>query len=494
MDLMLLAVSFFTVVVTSAVGYFIIQRLFPSHNRELEITKAFKEEDFEKVIALSEGREEARSSFNVYSFTAQAYSSEGRYTEAIQWWEMALKKLTLSNSDKVFVEVAIGDEYTHLEDLKTAELYYRMAVSIDPEHEKANHHLAQNLYSQEQYEQARKILRNILKKNPSIIDSRRLYAECLASMGLFSRAIRHYGLLERIHENVPTYNYALTLKNIKVWGKAHEVYTYLLENTEDSLAHEIIINDLVEICIYMKKYHDCLGLIDKYLPTIETPEIIFELRYMRANVFYLRGDQMIALREYSELATENPTYKDLQSTLEKNAEWLSYPFLFNYFTSQESIFETLVTRIAPIGSELIRRNHQYYICLKEPNAYVFYRDMNAMTNAVLLEIEDIIGQYCPTFESIEVWSLNGLEAYRAITGQKHQLIPRTEEEFLIQVNIIVSQMDYLDGADPLNFVEGHRQVDEIVLKTEEEINETVDNILNNTPEFLEDTFISKALD
>ncbi len=495
MDLMIIAVSFFTVVITCVIGFFIIQRFFPYNNNELEITKAFKNSEYERVIELSEGKESSsRNSFNIYSCTAQSFSNQGLYYDAIRWWETALRKLNLSTSDRIFIDVSIGDEYSKLKELKTAEIYYRTAVSLDQTNEKANHHLAKNLYDQGQFEQARKTLHKLLKANPSLIDSRKLYAECLASMGLFARAIRHYGILERIDEHIFTYNYALTLKNIKVWDKAFEVYKYLLEHVTDEREKEIIVKDLVSVCISMKKYPDSLGIIDRYLPEITSADILLELKYMRANIFYLRGDQMIALQEYYNLYQENHFYKDLKDIVEKDEHWLKYPFLFNYFTSNESIFESLVTRLAPVGAKLVRRSPQYYICVKDLNAYVFYRDINPLLNSALSKIETVISYFCPTLEKLELWSLSGIEGHHAISGQKYQLIIREHDDFLVQTNIIVSQMDHLDGAEPLGFVEGHRELDEIIPKTEEEINATVDEILSDTPTFLEDDFISKALD
>ncbi|MGL5956029.1 MAG: tetratricopeptide repeat protein [Brevinema sp.] len=477
MDLMLVALSFFSIVVTSAIGYLIIQKFFPHRNNELEVIKAFKASDYHKVASITNGKEfDSRNSFDVYNFAAQSQSQLGNHQDAIKWWELALTKLDLSREDKLFTELKIGDEFLILKDYKKAEIYYRTAVTLCPTDEKANYKLAHILYYQNQFEPCRKILRLLLKNNPSLIDSRTLYAECLASLGMYSKAIRHYGLLERINELTISYHYAQTLKKLKIWDKAYEAYHVLLEYVNDEEERESIIVDLVQICVSMKKYHQGLGLIDQYLSQILSPSVAFELRYIRANIFFERGDQMIALQEFTQLYKENMFYKDIKSIVERNEHWLVYPFLFNYFTSNETLFESLIIRLAPVGATIVRRSSLYYMCVKENHVSVFYRDMGVILESTLEKIEIVAYQYCPSVEKIELWVLGGITDQAM--GHKYRLIIRSGDDFLVQTNIVVSQMEHMEGAGALDFVQGFQAVPEVIPKTEQ-------------TQFVEDDFISK---
>ncbi|MGL4676877.1 MAG: tetratricopeptide repeat protein [Brevinema sp.] len=479
MDLMLVALSFFTIVITSLCGYWVIHTFFPNRNRELEVIKAFKESDYNKVVLITKGKEfDSKNSFDVYNFTGQAQSHLGNHTKAIKWWNLALTKLDLSPEDKIFLELKIGDEFCVLKDYKTAEIHYRTAVALSPKKEQPNHKLAQVLYYQDQFEHCRKTLRPLLKTNPSLIDSRKLYAECLASLKLYTKAIRHYGLLERINELSITYHYAQTLKQLKIWDKAYETYYFLLENPNEEIPLESIIIDLVQVCISMKKYHQGLDFINQYLPKITSPKLVFDLKYIRANMFFEKGDQMIALQEFTQMYKENMFYKDLKSIVEQNEHWLTYPFLFNYFTSNEKLFEVLITRLAPIGVTIIRRSSLYYLCVKDDSVYVFYRDIGSIVESTFDKIETAVYQYCPSVEKLELWTLGGVP--HTVTGRKYRLIVRSGDDFLVQTNIIVSQMEHLEGGGALDFVQGFQGISEVIPKMPLE---------DSNPQFVEDHFI-----
>lgn len=493
MDLMLIAISFFTIVVTCTVSFFVIQKLFPHHNQEIEITKAFKAENYHKVIEIIEKSRSINAyySLNVYSFVAQSYSKINLHQESIVWWDQALTKLDLSKEDRIFVELEIGDEYFLLKNLKQSEVHYRTAVSLNSEHEKAIHKLAQNLFFQKKPEKCRKLLRPILKHNPSLIDSRKLYAECLSVLGFHTKAIRHYAFLEDINEYIDSLNYAQTLKNLKMWDKAYSVYQHLLEQNLSQDELEIIMCQLVEVSIAMKKYHESLGLIEKFLLQMQSPSMILELKYLRANIFFLRGDQMLALQEFQQLYKINPFYKDLKSFVEQNEHWLTYPFLFNYFTSNENHFESLITRLAPAGSSIVRRSSQFFLCMKDNVVSAFYRELRPITKNIVDLIETLAFQYCPEIEKLEIWTIDGIDYKYTITGQKYRFIVRERDDFLVQTNIAVSQMDHIDGGAPLNFVGGFQDIPEIIPRLQESVDEKVDIILNNT---IDDKLIDKAFD
>ena len=508
MDTTLIVFSVFTVVMTMSIGFLIIQKFFPDRNIEIELSKAFKEGDYSTVVELTEGKEFIlNNSFNIYSYAAQSRMKLDLFEDAIQWWEIPLMKLDLTADDKLFVELELGDCYLAINDLNKSETHYRMAGALVPGHEKAYHKLAHVFYRKNMFDSCRKTLRVILKKNPSLIDSRKLYAECLASMGHYSRAIRHYGLLERKNENTITYNYATTLKNLKIWEKAYEAYTLLLKKTQDQNLKEIIICDLVKISIAMKKYNESLGLIDKYLNQVQEVTTKFELRYMRASIFSLRGDQIIALREFETLHKENPMYKDLSNIMTKNKKWLAYPFLSNYYTSNETLFESLIMRLADPGLTIFRRASNYFMGILDKKVYVFYREIREIDDHFLKEIDNQVFLIASKIEEVEFWSLEKLTERQTLRSYDYRIISRTDDEFLVQVNLAVATIEFVDDGQPMNFVEGMKNVHEVIpiIPEDAEIvfeqdsdniksDPLVENILNKKNSFLDDELLSKALD
>lgn len=508
MDTTLIVFSIFTVTLTMSIGYLIIQKFFPNRNIEIELSEDFKEGDYLTVVELTKGKEfTLNNSFNIYSYAAQSRMKLDLFEEAIQWWEIPLMKLDLTANDKLFVELKLGDCYLAMNDLNKSEIHYRMAGTLVPGHEKANHKLANVFYRKNMFDMCRKTLRLILKKNPSLIDSRKLYAECLASMGHYSRAIRHYGLLEKKNENTITYNYATTLKNLKIWEKAYEAYTLLLKNTQDQYLKETIICDLVKISIAMKKYHESLGLIDSYLNQVQEMATKFELRYMRASIFSLRGDQIIALREYETLYKENPIYKDLANIMTKNKKWLIYPFLSNYYTSNETLFESLVMRLTPPGLTIFRRSSNYFMGILDKKVYVFYREIREIDDHFLKEIDNQVFLNVSKIEEVEFWSLEKLTERQTLRSYDYRIISRTDDDFLVQVNLAVAAIDFVDDGQPMNFVEGIKNVHEVipiivedaevVFKQDSDdikLDPIVENILNKENKFLDDELLSKALD
>ncbi|MDK2818697.1 MAG: hypothetical protein KFW21_04535 [Spirochaetota bacterium] len=512
MDIILVAISLLTVVLTMSIGYLIIQTFFPNKDHRIEISDAFNETDYDKVVQLTEGKEHtfSHSSLSAYIHAAQARSKLAMFEEAIKWWEIALIRLELSTNDKIFVELEIGDCFLAINDLKQSEMHYRIATALDKKHEKANHKLAYIFYCNNIFDMCRKILIPVLKNNPALIDSRKLYAECLASLGLYAKAIRHYNLLERKQENIITYNYAKTLTNLKVWDKAYDVYTLLLEKTQDQHIKEFIICELVSICISMKKYHESLGMIDSYLNQVNESETKLNLKYMRASIFSLRGDHIIALREYKTLHQENPLYKDLDNIMLNNEKWLDYPFLSNYYTSNESLFESLITRLAIPGLTIFRRTASYVMGVLDNKVCVFYREMREINDHFLKEIDTQIIQNLSHIEEVEIWSLEGKKERHAQMSYEYRIVFKSDDEFLVQVNLAVATIDHIEGGQAMNFVEGMRNLPEIIPKIESDtdlkfepdvepvidqnIDPIVENILNKQNNFLDDELLSKALE
>ena len=508
MDMMLFATSVFTVTITMSIGYLVIQKFFPSKNMEIEISNAYKEGEYQTIVTLTEDKELVlNNSFNIYSCAAQSRMKLGLFIDAVKWWESLLVKIDLTSHDKLFVELKLGDCYFAMNDLKNSKTHYSVAEALVPGHEKANHKLATVFYHEKMFDLCRKTLSPILKKNPALIDSRKLYAECLASMGLYSKAIRHYGLLERKDENTITYNYAATLNNLKIWEKAYEAYSLLLKETRDQSLKEIIICDLVKISIAMKKYHESLGLIDTYLNQVQEIATKFELRYMRASIFFLRGDQIIALREYEELHKENPLYKDLENIIVKNKKWLAYSFLSNYYTSNESLFESLVMRLTPPGLTIFRRASNYFMGVLDKKVFVFYREIREINDHFLKEMDNQIFLNVSKIEEVEIWSLEKLTERQALRSYDYRIISRTDDDFLVQVNLAVATIDFVDDGQPMNFVEGMRNVHEVIpivaedaeVVFEQDLDDIksdpiVENILNKKHTFLDDELLSKALE
>lgn len=484
---MLLSTSFFTVIVTLTLGYLIIQKLFPDYNREIEIAKAFKNQEYEKVYDLTENKiHNMKNSLNMFVFAAQTRKYLSKYQEALVWFETVLTRLELIDSDKIFIETEIGDIYVALGDLKQAEIHYRTAVSINKNHIKANYSLGSVLFQSKKYDSCRKILRELLKVNPSLIDARKIYAECLVAMNQYTKAIRHYGILERQGEDILSYNYANTLKKIKRWDKAYSAFSKLLE--QDNVKNEAqIICALVKITIIMKQYHKGLGIIENYLSQLSwNTDIQFELKYMRATIFYLRGDKMTALQEYKDLYANKPFYKDLSIIIDKDGHWLAYPFLYNYFTSNESIFETVITRLIPAGLSIIRRSLEYYLGIKDQTVYLFYRDMNEIPEKITRDVEIFLAQLPTEIETLEVWCLRGIKARYSVAGTKYRVILLTEKEFLENIKLAVDTMKYQEVGTTQTFKQGFEDAPQII--------PIVENILNSSEPILDDELLDRALD
>ena len=485
MEMLLLSSSIFTVVTTCTLGYLLINKFFPRSNKEIAITKAFKLEEYETVIALTENQEHTqRHSLNIYIFAAQARAFLERYDEALSWYEMALTRLELLNSDRIYVELEIGDIFEKKNNLDQAEIHYRTAINLEKTHEKANHLLGAVLYKNGKFEPCRKVLREVLKKNPALIDTRKVYAECMAALGQYTKAIRHYGLLERNGEIILSYQYANTLKQLKIWDKAYDVYNLLLFS-DKIIIKEQIICDLVETCIAMKKYHEALGIIETYIETITNDQMSFNLKYDRASVFYLRGDKMRALQEYQSLYDEKPFYKDLSRIVDKEAHWLEYPYLFSYFTSNEAIFETLITRATPPGLTIIRRSLDYYIGLIDKKAYLFYRDMKELPDQLIKDAEMIIFQLASEIDTIETWALGGMSGRYSVTGNAHKNVIINGENFLRNIHQATNVMEYTESNMPNVFVGGFQDAPQII--------PIIDEILNN-PNSIDDDLLERALE
>lgn len=440
MDLMMFSAGLLTVMVSMAGGIFCIYKFWPHYNLELDVSRAFDQADYHTVIQLTEGKTNKSLPIDVYLHAARARTRLLQHHEALEWFESLLRHLDIKNKIRVAVETEIADIYCALKDYTKAEMHYRTALSLAVEDPFANYKLASLLLSTDKPEQARQILRSLLKKNPLLAEARYLYAETLAVLGLYTKAIRHYGILNRAGEPILSFNYGRTLKALKIFERAAEVYRALLDCGNIEHKNQII-QEYAELCIILKNYDEGAHFIENALQHASDPQTILELRYMQASLFSERGDEFQALIEYQHLYHENPDFKDLSSINDKWGYILAHEYLKYYFTSQVDIFEKLIMRMLPPGTIILRRSRQYYFCLYESKAYLMYRHILPAQARFVSEIDLLILQKCPDINSLEFWSLTGISEPYSTTGAEYRFLLYSKEEFLTHVKQIVNEIE-----------------------------------------------------
>lgn len=493
MDMMTVSLLCLSVMITIAIGYVVFKFFWTDNNIELKIAKLFDHGDFHSVIELTKDQKNSIHSLTLLLYAARARARMDQHEEALLWFEKAILKVPLKNiNDKVFIELEIADLYTKLKDYKTADIHYRTAIALKKDHEMANYKLAALHFKKQQFESCRNILRTLLQKNPKLADARKLYAECLSELKLYPKAIRQYGLLIRAGEKIVSFNYAKSLKALKIWERGLEVYQTLINNTNPSDGHfEEMICDLAEICVSLRQYPKGLGIIEKYLPNIISLDMRIRLKYIRANLFYQRGDKIMALYEYQLLYNQRPSYKDLKSIINNYGFYLSYPFLVNYFTSNDSLFEQVISYLAGFDSEILRRTPEYYLVKNHNIVHVFYRNIHHMPGRMHFELDLLIGQINIDLDFLYVWTIAGIEGHHPLTGSNYRFVVRTGDDFILNIKEASTELGLNQSIDPGTFVTGLKDVPELIPITDEN---SIDELLKNQgiSNILEDDILNRA--
>ncbi|MGL4562610.1 MAG: tetratricopeptide repeat protein [Brevinema sp.] len=493
MDMMTLSLMFLAMVVTAILGYYVLQFLWPQQNHELEIVSLFDQGEFEKIISITSSLSKYSNYLSIILYGARSRIKCEQYQDALIWFEHALLKIPSHHiDDRVFVELEIADIYTKLKQFNKADIHYRTAVSLKEDHVLANYKLAYLHFTQKNFESCRTILRTLLKKNPKLADARRLYAECLVELHLYPKAVRQYGLLARADEKIVSYNYAKALKALKIYERAAEVYKMLLEQNLFPEHREEMICDLAELYVILKLYPKGLGLIEQSLPNIKSTVAKITLHYIRANLFFQRGDKMIALQEYKNLHDQAPNYKDLIAILNLYGEYLQYPFLYHYFTSNESLFEQLTTSIVGRSSVILKRDLNYYIIQRGNNVHLFYRDFYKIPSKLQHEF-DLVIRSLEDIDFLHVWSLNGMEGHYSLTGSSYRCVLRTGQDFLINIKDIVAKLEILEVPKKISFVQGVPDAPELVpIEDEHRLKQLLKD--KNLESMINDDILNRAFD
>lgn len=486
---MFFSISSFTVVMTLVLGYLSLQYFWPRYNKNLGIIDASKSGDYDRVISLTSKNSDEKS-LDIYLHAAHARIKKSLYEDAFSWFEKALLLPNLKVKDQIYLERKIGDLYFQQKNYKLAELRYRTALSLNPKDELISYKLSESLFYAGHYNLCRKNLRSLLKENPSLLDAHKLYAETLAELKKYSNAIRHYGIVKRAGDEVLSLNYGRTLQNLKIWDQAYEVFINL-HKLGKNLDRELIFN-LLSSCVALQKYHEALGFIDNFMKTTQDNRLFFELRYQRAEIFFLKGDEFKAIKEYHLLYAECPSYKDLAAIIQRDKCWIDYEFLSSYFTSNESIFEFLVTKMTPSGSRIVRRTREYFLCLHNEYAYIFYRSIRAMSNRLLTDIDILLLQSSYPVKIMYLFSLQGLSERQTLSGKEFELHSFTQDKFLSSVKKALSGRDYYDNSSPDGFVSVFDDLPQVIPIFEPMVQELLKESESNP--IFQDEILSKALE
>ncbi|MGL4367775.1 MAG: tetratricopeptide repeat protein [Brevinemataceae bacterium] len=462
MDIMTLASCGLAIVLTLYIGSMLFQKCFPFFNLEIAVFQAFQKGDYELVVNLTEDKLNSGLSYQVFVYAGRARVLLKQYREALKWFETAVVKLALKSQEQIFLEIEIADTFMALLDLDRAEIHYRTVLNLEPTNNSAAYKLALVHYKKGRFDICRKDIRTLLKNNPKLIEARRLYAESLAELGLYSKAVRHFGLLIRAGEKVVSYNYFRTLKALKIYQRAYGVCVDLLESNMEPTKHKLLAVELLELCKLLQKYHEGLGLADKYLSMSYDPKTLFALRYQRACLLYAKGDLLTALQEFHLLYQEHRSYKDLAEIVDRFEYLLSYSFLYNYFTSNHAVFEAVITRISLSGTVIIRRHPQYYLCSVDDIICIFYRDIREIPLHVMNDIERVILHTGIELKQLCVFSLGGISSkFTLNVPYAFQLIE--DQEFLLRVKEASASLENPEKYGKLTFAPVFQDAPQVII-------------------------------
>lgn len=442
MEFFSFAIIMLSILLCSLGGWYLVG-LIPHDTLELQITKAFQAGDYPRVLALFNGSKKKYFSDLILLTYGRSLARVGDYGKALGIYNQLSSRLKKDNTLLPILYQEQGDIYLKNQEYTAAQGSYMMGLEASPNNPSLRYKQASSLFQAGDYIQARLILRGLLKENPMLADARLLYADTLANLGFYDKAIQHYGMMDRAGEKIVSYSYAKTLKALKMTDRAIVAYRALLKSTVDAHRKTEMILDCARLYTESRQFGEAEFFIQQYLPSLRGEDHL-EMRYIRACIHLRRGDEYTALQEFSLLHEEAPGYKDLNLIMQRGEGVLEIPFLKNYFTSDAVGFENVITDTLSAGATVTKRSPDFYVFSAGLRAHAFYRHYTPAPNGILDEIDRHFPQYCKRANILEFWAFSGFaEPIAKVSRGEYAIKIRMGKDFASLAQKYTQESDYL---------------------------------------------------
>ncbi|MGL5721637.1 MAG: tetratricopeptide repeat protein [Brevinema sp.] len=425
MDYLTILLLLLSVLVAGIAGFYFVHRFIPYRSKDLLIKTLARQKNDVEIVRLYEESPKGIS-LSAMHVVARSYTHLDKFREATALYErlIALSPPKTPNRDIVLKEY--GDVLTLLGNYQDAAVVYQQGIQSAEDAAVLELRYAQNQFDTGSIVQARSLLQDLLKKNPSFHEARLLYGSVLASLGLYAQAIREYGILERADKLPPTYGYAKTLAELKMPHRAVIVHHALMDDPKQLEAHPMIPAECVRLHIELTNYEQAQKIIGQTLPSAKG-ELRHELLYLDGLLYIRMGEEYEGLKRFQTLYDEAPSYKDTASIIEKNRDLLAISNLRHYFTSDENQFENLLIRFLPVGARIIFRSLDYYVCVANNKGYLFYRKTNPLPMNVITDTENLLLLFLSNID-LEIWAVGGLARAKGL-NPRNRIDVKEREDF-----------------------------------------------------------------
>ncbi|MGL5254906.1 MAG: tetratricopeptide repeat protein [Brevinema sp.] len=416
MDYLTMLLLLLSILIAGITGFYFVHRFIPYRSIDLLIKTHARQKNDTEIIRLFE-ESSKRISLSAMHAVARSYVRISKLKEATTLYErlLALSPQKTPNRDIVLKEY--GDVLTQLGNYQDAAVVYQQGIQSAEDSAVLELCYAQNIFDTGNKVQARTLLQDILKKNPSFHEARLLYGEVLSSLGLYAQAIREFGMLERAGRLSPSYGHAKTLSELKMPHRAVSVYHALMQDKKSIEINPMIPAEYARVYIDLSNFEQAKAVIEQNLPKAKG-KIRHELLYLDGLMHMRMGEEYKGLERFETLYKEAPNYKDTATIIQKNKDLLEIPNLQRYFTSDEHQFEQLLTRFLPAGARIVFRSLDYYVFTVDDKGYLFYRKTNPLPTNIINDTENLLLLFLPNI-NLEIWAVGGLVRSKGLNPRSH---------------------------------------------------------------------------
>lgn len=408
-----------------------------------------------EFIEKKRGKKKSETTMVMY-YLAQAYENINSFNEAIKFYNEVLIQHPKIDKFHISVLINIARAYEKISKTKEAIAHYLIVLENDENNIDALYSLGKIHYKNGNIKKCLDYFERLLIIKPSILDARKFYAKALIDSGFYLPALTQLEfLLKYYYEDYETfYLKAKTLEKLKNFSDAIKTYKiFLKRNFDEGKTLEKVLTanildlkesakiDIVRDLIKLKKFNECINIINEYLSKPAKEETKLELLYLYGNVLWNIGEEFKALKNFERIYLMKPDFKDVALFYEKYKKLLPHNFLSNYYTNSiekgKETFENVCKKI--IGREdfkVVYKSPDYYIFTRGPFGMVFFRHIEPLSFNQLTDIEMILDNLPLLITNVEIYSIMGIKN----DAKNHFLLKKSHivegEEFIKTIRSI----------------------------------------------------------
>lgn len=302
-----------------------------------DIESKIRSKDYKAVLTHMTYARKSKDFMPMY-YMARAYEGLSEYRNAAACYEDCAVRIP--ENDRDFIEninYRIAENYRKEGRVREALGYYDLIDRENHPNWKIAYHMANILYELRNYPNSKKYIEEFVKHYPADVEGLLLYGKVGVQLNLFVNAIKclnqaiESGKLSENSNNEAKFFLGKALMNKKNFADAELLFKSLIGNREYK---DEVFTNIILMKVQNGEPEKALKFYNERFMEIEEgarDEGLYEI----ASALWKDGDAYEAIRLWKEIASRNPSFRDVTTILSQNKELAEHTFLENVFSKDD---------------------------------------------------------------------------------------------------------------------------------------------------------------